>query len=81
MNIQLTFKPTLKLLASILMCADQNKNLPINISKAWIDSEFKNLFWLYGAGALDINCALTRYFEQARKLNDKYQLDLEEGEV
>ena len=76
MQIEVKFKATLELLASILMAADINKKLPDNVSKTWIREQFTNSFYINGIGVLDSKYYRVKYFRLASELNDKYSLDL-----
>ena len=76
MVIDLQFKPTLNLLASVLMAHDINKKLPEHISKAWIRTELSNYFYINGISILGANPIRHRYMEMAEELNDKFNLCL-----
>tara|TARA_Y100000361_G_scaffold145727_1_gene155294 strand:- start:3734 stop:3967 length:234 start_codon:yes stop_codon:yes gene_type:complete len=76
MQIEVRFKATLDLLASVLMVADVNNKLPENISKAWIRDEFTSMFYVNGIGVLESKYYKVKYFRLAEELNEKYSLDL-----
>jgi len=76
MELQITFKPTLTLLASILMTEDTNNRLPMNISKTWIKSQFTNHFYIHGISILQSEYYKEKYMLMAMELNNKYTLKL-----
>ena len=75
MKIKIDFEANLGLLANRIYLAKTKETLPINISKAWVDQELRNYFYLNG-----INMENTPYDEEAwheaLRINDKYNLYL-----
>ena len=75
MKIRIDFEPNLGLLAHRIYKATTEDTLPINISKAWVDEELRNYFYLNG-----INMEHLPYddesWQEALRVNDKYDLYL-----